>query len=123
MNRCPAFNKNNKKCRSLTKNNNLFCCKDHEPINNNIINDGCFICMDKIVNSNDIIYFKCKHAFHKGCYIEWLKFSTYDEPICILCRNNVSILNVKKKSKKNIYNYCSTIDLNKITNIQNILGI
>ena len=67
MNRCNAFNKNNKKCRCIIKDNKLFCSDSHKPINDEIINDGCFMCMENIVESKDIIYFKCKHAFHKNC--------------------------------------------------------
>ena len=87
--RCIAINKNNKKCRSKTNNNSFFCCKSHEPINKELLEDGCFLCMEKIEKSNDIIYFNCKHIIHKTCYNEWLKYSTYDENICLLCRNIV----------------------------------
>jgi hypothetical protein len=101
MNRCIAYNKNNNKCRAKTKNNMLFCCKDHEPLNNDLIENGCFICCEKINNSNEIIYFKCKHAFHKPCYIEWLSsYSTYEKSICIICRNEVLDNNLKEKNKK-----------------------
>lgn len=100
MNRCIAYNKNNNKCRAKTKNNMLFCCKNHEPLNNDLIENGCFICSEKIENSNEIIYFKCKHAFHKQCYIEWLSFSTYERSICMICRNEVLDTNLKEKNKK-----------------------
>ena len=100
MNRCIAYNKNNNKCRAKTKDNLLFCCNDHEPLNNDLINNGCFICSEKINNSNDIIYFKCKHAFHKPCYIEWLSYSTYEKSICMICRNEVLNDNIKEKNKK-----------------------
>ena len=118
MNRCTAFNKNNKRCRSLTNNNSLFCCKSHEPINNNIIEDGCFICMEKIINSKEIIYFKCKHAFHKECYNEWLKFSTYKTSICILCRKSINEPKVVKQRRES--KYCSVDKLEKIKNILNL---
>ena len=83
MNRCIGYNKNNHKCRAKTKNNQLFCCKQHEPINNDLVDTGCFICMDKITSANEMIYFKCSHVFHKSCYFEWLNFSTYETPICM----------------------------------------
>ena len=120
MNRCPAFNKNNKRCRALTKDNKIFCCKLHEPLNNNIIDDGCFICMEKILISKEIIYFKCKHAFHKGCYSEWLNFSTYETSICILCRRNVNVLQQGKKKKDS--KYCSDNEIQNLINIKNILS-
>ena len=99
-NRCVGYNKNNKKCRAKTKNNSLFCCKSHEPLNTEI-KDGCCICMDIIQNSSDIIFFKCKHAFHKQCYNEWLIYSTYLTPICMICRNEIkSQVKINKKNKK-----------------------
>ena len=66
----------------------LFCCTKHEPINCELIENGCFICMEKIEKSTEksteILYFKCHHAVHKPCYIDWLEFSTYEEPICMM---------------------------------------
>ena len=60
--------------------------------------------MNKILNSNDIIYFKCNHAFHKPCYFEWIKYSTYDTLICIICRKNISNkINSKNNVKVYIY--------------------
>ena len=120
MNRCIAYNKNNNKCRAKTKNNLLFCCNDHKPLNNDLINDGCFICSEKINNSNDIIYFKCKHAFHKPCYIEWLSYSTYEKSICMICRNEVLNDNIKKKNKK-IYEKINISNSN-VTIINNIFS-
>ena len=126
VNRCIAINKNNKKCRAKTKDNELFCCSSHYPINKELFEEGCFICNEKISKSNEIIYFSCKHAFHKACYIEWLEFSTYDNPICLLCRIDV----IKKKEikiKTHKYNKTIYIDflidisteLNKIHNYYN----
>jgi hypothetical protein len=113
-NRCIAINKNNKKCRAKIKNNELFCCESHYPINKELIEEGCFICNEKINNSNEIIYFICKHAFHKSCYIEWLEYSTYEKPICLLCR-----INVIKDKDKNI----KKPNINKINNIIPLLEI
>jgi hypothetical protein len=91
VNRCHGYTKNNKKCRAKTSNNKLFCCTAHEPINNDIILDGCFICSENIETTNEIIYFNCKHAFHKPCYMDWIMFSTYETPICMICRNEVKV--------------------------------
>lgn len=115
MNRC-IFIKNNKECRVKTKNNNLFCCKSHEPFNNEIVNDGCFICTDKIEKSNEILYFKCNHAVHKPCYNKWLDYSTYNEPICIICRK-ITYSNTNKENKK----YKIIEDVSRIKNIYSIL--
>ena len=119
MNRCSGFTKNNIKCRAKTKDNKLFCCINHEPINRELIDNCCFMCMEKVIKSNDIIFFQCKHAFHKSCYLEWLTFSKYEDNICIICRKNVStnkITNTKKKLKTTL------IDSTKIKNILNILN-
>ena len=116
MNRC-IFIKNNKQCRAKTKNNNLFCCKSHEPINSEIVTDGCFICMDKIEKSNEILYFKCNHAVHKPCYTKWLDFSTYNENICIICRTITCSNSKENKIKK----YKIIKDMSRIKNIYSIL--
>ena len=121
MNRCNAFNKNNKKCRCIIKDNKLFCSDSHKPINDEIINDGCFMCMENIVESKDIIYFKCKHAFHKPCYLDWLKFSTYSKPICMICRTDVlKDYNLTKNIIKQKLLLCNTIKINELYNILNI---
>ena len=118
MNRCHSLTKNNKRCRAIIKDNKLFCCKNHEPINNEIISDGCCMCMEKIDSAKDIIYLNCNHAFHKPCYNEWLSFSTYDGAICIICRSNkVSVVPVKKKNNIPKYNH----DISKILNINKVL--
>lgn len=117
MNRCVAITKNNTKCRAKTKDNRLFCCERHEPINNEIIENGCFLCMDKIEKSNDIIYFHCKHAFHKPCYLEWLNYSTYEEPICIICRTPIN----KKNEIINIKIIKKICNMQHFDNISNLL--
>jgi hypothetical protein len=108
IDRCIAITNNNKKCRAKVNNfkNNcrFFCCESHLPINKEIIENGCFMCMEKIEELSDMIYFKCKHLFHKPCYLEWLRYSTYENPICLICRTDVLInrdnnINFKKKYK------------------------
>ena len=109
--RCNGYTKTNKKCRNIIKENqNFYCCKDHEPYNMDIFQNGCFICSENINSSKELIYFKCKHIVHRTCYNEWLKYSKYDNPICILCRkeirnnNNIIVNNninyIKKNDKK-----------------------
>jgi len=119
MNRCIGFTKNNYKCRAKTKNNNLFCCKSHEPLNKEILDNNCFMCMDKIINRNEILYFKCRHIVHKPCYLEWLKYSTYTEPICIICRSNTFKIITKSIHKEKFKNIEDTSKLDNITNILN----
>ena len=113
-NRCIAFNKYNKRCRAKTKNNEIFCCESHYPINKELIGNGCFMCYDKVRHSGELFYFSCKHAFHKKCYLEWLEFSTYDKPICLICRENVFEHNLKQQKK---------IRLNIITDITPLIKI
>ena len=119
MNRCISITKNNTRCRAKTKDNLLFCCDNHKPLNKEIIDNGCFMCMEKIEKSNEIIFFKCKHAFHKPCYIEWLKYSTYETPICIICRN--IIFNKSPQKIKRPLKFVSNSD--PIDNILNTLEI
>ena len=97
MDRCIAFNSHNKRCRAKLFDNKFFCCESHKPLNNNLIEDGCFICMEKITSVKELYYFKCKHIVHKTCYDEWLKYSNYPSSICMLCRGEVF-----KKPKKKI---------------------
>ena len=119
MNRCLGYNINNIKCRAKTKNNTLFCCKNHEPLNKELIEGCCFMCMEKIVKTCDIIFFPCKHAFHKQCYFEWLTFSKYEDEICMVCRNTVVITKPKKDNKKK---YKKQFYTNKIFEISFILN-
>jgi hypothetical protein len=82
------------------------------------------MCCDKIIKSNDIIYFKCNHAFHKECYAEWLKYSTYDSNICVICRNEFPPKIPIKKNSNLIFvgmdNSSKIIDLLEIKNILHI---
>jgi hypothetical protein len=112
--RCIAINKNNKKCRTKVKDGQFFCCDNHYPINKEIITNNCFICSEKITKSNDILYLKCKHAFHKPCFVEWLEYSTYDNPICLICRNVIF---------KNPNEHRKNIIMTKIINIEPLIKI
>lgn len=101
VNRCMGYTKSGKKCRTRLRNNQyLFCCEDHKPYNAEILEEGCFCCMEKIINHKDGLFFKCKHLVHKSCYIEWSKSenNTYEVPICILCREIVYKKDKKKRS-------------------------
>ncbi len=122
VNRCIGITKNGKKCRTRLKlNQYLFCCENHKPLNSEIIKDGCFCCMEKIINHKDGIFFKCKHLVHKSCYLDWSKNnSTYETPICLICRAEVYNDN-KKKKKSKPYENDNTNNMN-IQNIQNILN-
>ena len=119
MNRCIGFNKNNNKCRAIVKNSTLFCCKSHEPLNVELLKNGCFICMDEITDKKEFLLFKCNHIVHKPCYMEWLNdYSTYENPICMICRQD-TFQKIKKEKilkKKILYN-----NFYKIINISNIL--
>lgn len=119
--RCIAYNKHGKLCRAKIKDNKLFCCESHNPINKEIIEE-CFICSEKINCAKELIYLKCKHAFHEPCYNEWLKFSTYDTPICMICRNELVIKEkpVKLNRTKVIY---QNINDERLKNINNLLNI
>lgn len=120
--RCFAYNKYGKLCRTKIKNEQLFCCVAHNPINDDIL-EGCFLCMEEIKDINEIIYLKCHHAFHRPCYLEWLDVSTYENPICLLCRRDI-IRNIPQKNRKSNVIMVKTVDerllkLNKL--YQNII--
>jgi len=119
--RCIAYNKYGKLCRAKIKNNELFCCSAHNPINKEIMNE-CFMCTEKINSAKELIYLKCKHAFHKDCYIEWLNFSTYDDPICMICRNELIIKEKPIKLNRTKVILINTND-ERIKNINNLLNI
>lgn len=120
MNRCLAININNKRCRAKTENNQLFCCEKHKPINKEIINEGCFMCMEKINKSNELLYLKCRHAFHRDCYIEWLNYSTYEEPVCIICRRIAfSKKDYEKQKTSKIKRFTDTKKIDSINYILN----
>ena len=77
--------------------------------------------MEKIEKANEILFLKCGHAFHKPCYLEWLKFSTYENPICIICRNNAFKIN--KINDVNEVKCKKITDKSLINNIFSILQI
>lgn len=117
VNRCMGITKNGKKCRTrLRKTQYLFCCEDHKPLNSEIIEDGCFCCMEKIINHKDGIFFKCKHLVHKSCFLEWSKNnSTYETPICLICRSEV--YNNNKEKKETLLYQGNGTDIHQIQNI------
>ena len=88
--RCIAYNNKNRRCRAKIRNNEMFCCDSHKPLNIELI-DGCFICNEKIEDAYDLYYFKCKHILHKSCYNKWLNHenNTYRTSICMICRTEV----------------------------------
>ena len=125
-NRCNGYTKTGKKCRTkLIEKGKFYCCKNHEPHNMDIFSSGCFMCCENIESTKELIYFKCKHIVHRKCYDEWIGYSNYTNPICMICRKeiNLNIHNTichdstKNKNKvviKEDYN-------NKINFINNIL--
>ena len=88
-NRCSGFTKTGKRCRAKIDEDKFYCCKEHEPYNMEIHTDGCFMCTDNITSSKELIQFKCKHVVHRCCYNEWIKYSNYNVPICMLCRGEL----------------------------------
>jgi len=119
MDRCIAFNNKNKRCRAKLNNNQFFCCENHKPINENIIEDGCFICCEKFNSINDLYYFKCKHIVHKQCYDEWLKYSNYSTKICMICRGEV----FKKPPKRINIRPSGVLNKNEYKKLSDILNI
>ena len=93
MSRCISITKTGKKCRAPIQegcNSKYFCCKSHEPFNMDFIEMGCFICSERDLKPNEIVFLKCKHVLHKSCYMEWfMDHSTYQDKVCMICRNEV----------------------------------
>ncbi len=99
MNRCIGYNKNKKRCRapiSVSRENQLFCCKSHEPFNMEIFEDGCFICGETEIKREEYKMAQCGHLLHKECHDKWLEHSVYSEDVCYMCRQEV-----KKKIEMN----------------------
>jgi hypothetical protein len=92
INRCNGYTKTGKKCRSkLTEKGQFYCCKNHEPLNMDIFNSGCFMCCENVESTKELIYFKCKHIVHRKCYDEWIGYSNYTNPICMICRKEINL--------------------------------
>ena len=118
-----GYNKYKKICRAKTNNSSYFCCKEHQALNMDLIEDGCFMCCEKIESRSELLLFHCNHLLHKKCYEEWLKYSTYDEKICILCRQEISRenknINQIKNKKKVKYNDNIPQNINELYNSWN----
>ena len=121
MNRCKGLNSNNNKiCRKIIDNDKIFCCKDHTPINEDVLETPCIICSEYF-NANELKILKCNHAFHKKCINEYFD-SIINEfniiinnnkiLICPLCNTNIK--EIKKKTFKNKFNFEYNSDFNHI---------
>lgn len=119
VNRCMGYTQSGKKCRTRLRNNQyLFCCESHKPYNKEILEDGCFCCMEKIINHKDGIFFKCRHLVHKSCYVEWARSegNTYEIPICVICREDVYQKQKKKRAIPYKNDEKKIDDINKLIN-------
>lgn len=117
FNRCIGLTKNNKRCRAKINCDKLFCSNSHYPFNADIVEDCCFICQEKVKTPNEILFFKCRHAFHKPCFIEWLQYSTYENIVCLYCRSIVCSNQRCEKQQKIIKNIIDITPLIKISEI------
>ncbi len=123
MNRCIGYTKTGKKCRAPLKGDKrYFCCDNHKPYNKEIIEeDGCCICSENDFKRGELKMYRCGHAVHKECYQEWLKFSTYKEAVCMVCREPIDKKMEKKVNEEYDINgkgvktkkYPSTVEENK----------
>jgi hypothetical protein len=123
MNRCIGYTKTGKKCRAPLKGDRkYFCCESHKPYNKEIVEEeGCCICSENDFKKGELRMYRCGHAVHKECYQEWLKFSTYKEPVCMVCREPIEKKLEKKINEEydinekgvKIKKYPSTVEENK----------
>jgi len=122
VNRCLGYTIHKKKCRTRIYDGRLFCCYAHQPLNPEIEKDGCNLCIEAIHDTRDLYYFPCKHAFHKSCYNDWCKVSTYLNPICIICRKDTPFFLVipRKKKSRNVIH--ATFCMENIHDISFILN-
>ena len=102
MPRCIGLNKNNKKCRRKIPDGDFFCCESHQPLNNEILTEECFMCSEK-VDTKLLWILKCNHAFHYECLAGWFdKLVNEEKPMeCPICRREYRKLLYKKE--KTIY--------------------
>ena len=42
----------------------------------------CSVCMMDFKKGDELSVLKCKHEFHKGCIVQWLKNYNYRCPVC-----------------------------------------
>ena len=90
-NRCIGFGKKHR-CRGRIaeeRENQYFCCKDHEAFNMDFFVNGCCMCLEKDIPRKEIKMLRCGHVLHNPCYLEWLSFSTYKTKVCIVCRREM----------------------------------
>ena len=79
--------------------------------------DNCEFCGKSIdyYYSENIIYFKCNHIFHKKCFEE-KKCDEYICPICSKKEKEVNIYKIDENKKEIICNYLFDIDYHKNEN-------
>ena len=55
----------------------------------NVLDNTCAICLDRIVSDN--VKTKCKHNFHKKCLLGWC-MNNRDKPTCPICRGDITVI-------------------------------
>lgn len=117
MNRCQGKNSYGKKCRTrINPNNNdqLFCCKAHQPFNYEQLKSTCPICCESFnFSKSNVIILKCNHIHHTDCINEWLKYyQDNDMPKstefikyiqCPLCREITKSIKINPNKKRKKY--------------------
>ena len=123
-NRCCGYTnlKKRRKCRAKIPLNKFYCCDKHKPYNyEDMIEDCCYMCVQKIENPRDLIYLKCKHIVHKPCYYNFLlHYSNHLTEVCIICMDKR--VKQEKQEKKEKIKKINTmkIDVYNTTNPTNL---
>jgi hypothetical protein len=77
---------NPKKFKNCNEINSILCKPVKIKNNNNILNEYCFICMEKYkLSEYQRELPNCKHYYHKRCIDKWLK----KKATCPVCRNEL----------------------------------
>lgn len=117
MNRCQGKTQNGIKCRTRINPKNedqLFCCKSHQPFNYDQLKTSCSICCEKFnISKLNIIILNCNHVHHAICIDEWLEYYKYNNMPkstkyikyiqCPLCRDITKSIKINPNKNRKKY--------------------
>jgi hypothetical protein len=86
-------------------------------MNNNIIDDDCSICCEKIEQQNYALL-DCNHYFHTVCIEKWINENK--KRSCPMCRNTVEFMTIKNEHEIKKINVEENVPENMFFNIDSI---